>query len=140
LGQFSKNYKLFIQKINTKLSKIWFMDQGSKIGDSNKTYSGSRIQRSKRPRIRIRNTVKYPDNLAGPPRHHGHRLPAAVGQPCPDRLQPAAAAAAAGHRCRCKSGRRFAGDGGSVQSEAAAHGAKQTSGKQQSHIRNETDE
>jgi hypothetical protein len=33
------------------------MDLGSEIRDPEKTYSGSRIQGSKRPRIRIHNTV-----------------------------------------------------------------------------------
>ncbi len=34
------------------------MGLGFEIRDPEKTYSGSRIQGSKRPRIRIRNTVK----------------------------------------------------------------------------------
>jgi hypothetical protein len=50
MGQFSKNYS-FTQKIVTKLSKIWVWDPGSEIRDPEKTYSGSRIQGSKRHRI-----------------------------------------------------------------------------------------
>ncbi len=47
LGQFSKNYRTFYPKnCHTKLSKIWFG-----IRDPEKTYSGSRIQGSKRHRI-----------------------------------------------------------------------------------------
>ncbi len=42
---------LFTQKIVTKLSKIWVWDPGSEIRDPEKTYSGSRIQWSKRHRI-----------------------------------------------------------------------------------------
>ncbi len=49
--------ELFTQKIVIKLSKIWFWDPGSEIWDPEKTYSGSRIQRSKRHWIRIRNTA-----------------------------------------------------------------------------------
>jgi hypothetical protein len=41
----------FTPKIVAKLSKIWVWDPGS-----GKIYSGSRIQGSKRHRIRIRNT------------------------------------------------------------------------------------
>jgi hypothetical protein len=39
------------QRIVKKLSKIWVSDPGSEIRDSEKTYSGSRIQESKRHRI-----------------------------------------------------------------------------------------
>jgi hypothetical protein len=40
--------EIFIQKIVTKLSKIWIWDPGSEIRDPKKTYSGSRIQGSKK--------------------------------------------------------------------------------------------
>jgi hypothetical protein len=55
LGQFKKNgiIALFTQKIVTKLSKIWGWDPGSEILDPEKTYSGSRIQGSKRHRIPV---------------------------------------------------------------------------------------
>jgi hypothetical protein len=46
-----KEIELFTQKIVTKLSKIWVWDPGSEIRDPEKTYSGSRIQGSKRHRI-----------------------------------------------------------------------------------------
>ncbi len=60
MGQFSQNYRTFCTKIATKLSKIGDLYPGSEIRDLEKTYSGSRIQGSKRHRIRIRNTVnKY---------------------------------------------------------------------------------
>ncbi len=56
LAQFSKNYWSLYPKIVTK----WVWDPGSEIRDPEKTYSGSRIQGSKRHRIRIRihNTSK----------------------------------------------------------------------------------
>ncbi len=41
----------FTQKIVSKFSKIWVWDPGSEIRDSEKTYSGSRIQGSKMHRI-----------------------------------------------------------------------------------------
>jgi hypothetical protein len=47
-----------------KFSKIWGWDPGSEIRDPEKTYSGSRIQGSKRPRIRIRNTADKLINAA----------------------------------------------------------------------------
>ncbi len=50
-GQFSKNYRTLYPKIVTKLSKIWVWDPGSEIRDPEKTFSGSRIQGSKRHRI-----------------------------------------------------------------------------------------
>ncbi len=50
-GQFSKNYRTFYPKIVNKLSKLWIWDLGSEIRDPEKTYSGSRIQGSKRHRI-----------------------------------------------------------------------------------------
>ncbi len=53
LGQFSKNYRIFTQKIVTKISinGLGIRDPGSEIRDPEKTYSGSRIQGSKRHRI-----------------------------------------------------------------------------------------
>jgi hypothetical protein len=50
-ANFQRIIKLFIQKIVTKLSKIWVWDPGSEIRDPKKTYSGSRIKGSKRHRI-----------------------------------------------------------------------------------------
>jgi hypothetical protein len=47
-ANFQRTIELFTQKIVTKLSKIWVWDPGSKIWDPEKTYSGSRIQESKR--------------------------------------------------------------------------------------------
>jgi hypothetical protein len=44
-------YRAFTQNIVTRLSKIWVWDPGSEIRDPEKTYSGSRIQESKRHRI-----------------------------------------------------------------------------------------
>jgi hypothetical protein len=48
---FQRIIELFAQKIVTKLSKVWVWDPGSEIRDPEKTYSGSRIQGSKRHRI-----------------------------------------------------------------------------------------
>jgi hypothetical protein len=50
-ANFKRIIELFTQKIVNKLSKIWVWDPGSEIRDPEKTYSGSRIQGSKRPRI-----------------------------------------------------------------------------------------
>jgi len=50
-ANFQRIIELFTQKIVSKLSKIWVWDPGSEIRDPEKTYSGSRIQRSKRHRI-----------------------------------------------------------------------------------------
>ncbi len=52
-ANFQRIIEFFTQKIVTKLSKIWIWDPGSE-----KTYSGSRIQGSKRHRIPdpVRNT------------------------------------------------------------------------------------
>ncbi len=50
-ANFQRITELFTQKIVTKLSKIWLWDPGSEIRDPEKTYSGSRIQGSKRHRI-----------------------------------------------------------------------------------------
>jgi hypothetical protein len=50
-ANFQRIIELFTQKIVTKLSKIWVWDPGSEIQDPEKTYSGSRIQGSKRHRI-----------------------------------------------------------------------------------------
>jgi hypothetical protein len=43
--------EVFTQKIFNMLSNIWVWDPGSEIRDPEKTYSGSRIQGSKRHRI-----------------------------------------------------------------------------------------
>jgi hypothetical protein len=50
-ANFQRIIELFTQKIVTQLSKIWVWDPGSEIRDPEKTYSGSRIQGSKRHRI-----------------------------------------------------------------------------------------
>jgi hypothetical protein len=50
-ANFQRIIELFSQKMVTKLSKIWVWDPGSEIRDPVKTYSGSRIQGSKRHRI-----------------------------------------------------------------------------------------
>jgi hypothetical protein len=50
-ANFQRIIELFAQKIVTKLSKVWVWDPGSQIRDPEKTYSGSRIQGSKRHRI-----------------------------------------------------------------------------------------
>jgi hypothetical protein len=50
-ANFQRIIELFTQKIVSKLSKIWVWDPGSEIRDPEKTYSGSRIQGSKRHRI-----------------------------------------------------------------------------------------
>jgi hypothetical protein len=50
-ANFQRNIELFTKKIVKKLLKIWSWDQGSEIRDPEKTYSGSRIQGSKRHRI-----------------------------------------------------------------------------------------
>jgi hypothetical protein len=50
-ANFQRIIELFAQKIVTKLSKVWVWDLGSGIPDPEKTYSGSRIQGSKRHRI-----------------------------------------------------------------------------------------
>jgi hypothetical protein len=47
-ANFQRMVELFTQKIVSKLSKIWVWDSGSEIRDPEKTYSGSRIQGSKR--------------------------------------------------------------------------------------------
>jgi hypothetical protein len=51
LANFQRIIELFTQKIVTKLSKIFVWYPGSEIRDPEKTYSGSRIQESKRHRI-----------------------------------------------------------------------------------------
>jgi hypothetical protein len=48
---FQRNIELFTKKFVKKLLKIWSWDPGSEIRDPEKTYSGSRIQGSKRHRI-----------------------------------------------------------------------------------------
>jgi hypothetical protein len=50
-ANFQRIIELFTHKIVTKLSKIWVWDPGFEIRDPEKTYSGSRIQGSKRHRI-----------------------------------------------------------------------------------------
>jgi hypothetical protein len=50
-ANFQRIVELFTQIIAKKLSKIWVWDPGSEIRDSEKTYSRSRIQGSKRHRI-----------------------------------------------------------------------------------------
>jgi hypothetical protein len=50
-ANFQRIIEIFTQKIVKKLSKIWIWDPGSDILDPEKTYSGSRIQGSKRHRI-----------------------------------------------------------------------------------------
>ncbi len=57
LANFKRIIELFTQKIVNKLSELWIWDPGSEIRDPGKTYSGSRIQGSKRHLIRIRNTA-----------------------------------------------------------------------------------
>jgi hypothetical protein len=49
-ANFQRIIELFTQKIAMKLSKIWVWDPGSEIRNP-ETYSGSRIQGSKRHRI-----------------------------------------------------------------------------------------
>ncbi len=50
-ANFQRIIELFIHKTVTKLSKIWVLGSGIRIRDPEKTYSGSRIQGSKRHRI-----------------------------------------------------------------------------------------
>ncbi len=50
-ANFQRIIELFTQKIVTKLSKIWVWNPVSEIRYLEKTYSGSRIQGSKRHRI-----------------------------------------------------------------------------------------
>jgi hypothetical protein len=50
-ANFKRFIEVFTQKIVNKLSKIWVWDPGSEIRDPEKTYSGSRIQGSKKDRI-----------------------------------------------------------------------------------------
>jgi hypothetical protein len=50
-ANFQRIIEVFTQKTVTKLSKIWVSDSGSKMRDRKKTYSGSRIQGSKRHRV-----------------------------------------------------------------------------------------
>ncbi len=52
-ANFQRNIELFTKKIVKKLLKIWYWDPGSEIRDPEKTYSGSRIQGSKRHQSRI---------------------------------------------------------------------------------------
>ncbi len=50
-ANFQRINEVFTQKIFNMLSNIWVWDPGSEIWDPEKTYSGSRIQGSKRHRI-----------------------------------------------------------------------------------------
>jgi hypothetical protein len=50
-ANFQRIVEVFTQKFFNMLSNIWVWDPGSEIRDSEKTYSGSRIQGSKRHRI-----------------------------------------------------------------------------------------
>jgi hypothetical protein len=50
-ANFQRLIELFTKKIVKKLFKIWSWDPESEIRDPEKTYSGSRIQGSKRHRI-----------------------------------------------------------------------------------------
>jgi hypothetical protein len=50
-ANFQRNIELYTKKLSKKLLKIWSWDPGSEIRDPEKTYSGSRIQGSKRHRI-----------------------------------------------------------------------------------------
>ena len=50
-ANFQRIIELFTKKMVKKLFKIWSLDPGSEIRDLEKTYSGSRIQGSKRHRI-----------------------------------------------------------------------------------------
>jgi hypothetical protein len=52
-ANFQRIIELFTQKIVNKLSKIWVWDRGYVTRDPEKTYSGSRIQGSKRIQCRI---------------------------------------------------------------------------------------
>jgi hypothetical protein len=47
-ANFQRIIELFTKKIVKKLLKIWSWDPGSEIRDPEKTYSGSRIQGSKK--------------------------------------------------------------------------------------------
>jgi hypothetical protein len=47
-ANFQRIIEVYTYKIFTKLSKIWVWDPGYEIRDPRKTYSGSRIQGSKR--------------------------------------------------------------------------------------------
>jgi hypothetical protein len=50
-ANFQRAVEVFTQKMFNMLSNIWVWDPGSEIRDPKKTYSGSRIQGSKRHRI-----------------------------------------------------------------------------------------
>jgi hypothetical protein len=50
-ANFQRIVEVFTQTIFNMLSNIWACDPGSTIWDPEKTYSGSRIQGSKRHRI-----------------------------------------------------------------------------------------
>jgi hypothetical protein len=86
LGQFSKNYRFFTQKVVTKVSKIWVWDPGfgirdlgSEIWDPEKNLfripdPGSRGQKGTGSRIRIRNTAFRPSRApAGQCCHEGRK-------------------------------------------------------------------
>ena len=85
-ANFQRIIELFTQKIVNKLSKIWIWDPRSGIRDPDKTYSGFRIQGSKRHRSRIPD----PD-----PQHclqgkHLHNLAGAMGMAHPQTVFVAA--------------------------------------------------
>jgi hypothetical protein len=46
---FQRIIELFIQKIVTKLSKIWVLDPGSENRDPEKTHPGSRVKKAPDP-------------------------------------------------------------------------------------------
>jgi hypothetical protein len=73
LANFYKIIELFTQKIVTKLSKIWVMDPRSGIRKKPLPDPGSRIQGSKRSRIRIRNTEQ---NIQNTQKSKGKSIPA----------------------------------------------------------------
>jgi hypothetical protein len=60
-ANFHRTIELFTRKIVTKLSKIWVWDPGSEIWDPEKTYSGSRIQGSKKHRIQDPDPQQCPE-------------------------------------------------------------------------------
>ncbi len=73
LGQFQRIINFLSKKITLSSQKYGLGIGDLRSGIRTKTYSGSRIQRSKRPRIRIRNTVKSKISwqscrIASPPR------------------------------------------------------------------------
>jgi hypothetical protein len=90
-ANFQRIIELFTQSIVTKLSKIWVWDPRS--GIRKKTYSGSRIQGSKRPPIPNTEFVKIYFLCSGPADERPERP---EQQRC--ETVPTAAAAAATHQ------------------------------------------